>query len=458
MTNISRSLFNGQSVKAIFLQAKTNKMRTLVLRRYLLFIVSLFINAFGVAFITKALLGTSPITSITYVLSLFTRPTMGQWTIIINILMVILELPLMSRERLRNERRLYLLQIPVTIFFGLFIDFSMNMLHMLNPATYMAQIVSLLVGCAILAVGIALEVKVNVAMAAGEYFVRLIAIRTKKDFGYVKLGFDSSLVLLSCIVSLIFMHGIYGVREGTVVAALIVGPIVHIVSPFYSFLDKWLDKNVMETQAESATERDGHIVITIAREYGSGGHILGEMLAEKLGLKLYDKEFIRIVAQESGIDKQYIIDNEQTLSSSWLKRLMSPDYEIPLDKSLSPEDVLFVSESKVIQELAERESCIIVGRCADHILKERPNTIKIFCYSDYESAAARCVSEYHIPSEKVEEEIKQTNKSRIAHYEHYTGKKWGDPHNYDLVINTGCIPLQTACGLVADLYSKIKKS
>lgn len=217
-------------------------MRTLALRRYLLFIVSLFINAFGVAFITKALLGTSPITSITYVLSLFTGPTMGQWTIIINIFMVILELPLMSRERLRNERRLYLLQIPVTIFFGLFIDFSMNMLHMLNPATYMAQIVSLLVGCVILAVGIALEVKVNVAMAAGEYFVRLIAIRTKKDFGYVKLGFDSSLVLLSCIVSLIFMHGIYGVREGTVVAALIVGPIVHIVSPFYSFLDKWLDK------------------------------------------------------------------------------------------------------------------------------------------------------------------------------------------------------------------------
>ena len=144
-----------------------------------MFVVSLFVNAFGVAFITKALLGTSPITSITSVLSLFTALTMGQWTIIVNVLFVLLELFLMNRSWLRSEWRLYLLQIPVTVFFGLSIDCSMAMLHWLNPETYLFQIASLVAGCVILAVGIALEVKMDVAMTPGEYFVRIISMRFK---------------------------------------------------------------------------------------------------------------------------------------------------------------------------------------------------------------------------------------------------------------------------------------
>ena len=210
------------------------------LRRYFLFVVSLFVNAFGVAFITKALLGTSPITSITYVLSLFTRLTMGEWTIVINVLFVVTEPLFMNRRWLRKEWRLYLLQLPVTVFFGLSIDCSMGILSGLNPETYFSQIAALLAGCVILAAGIALEVKMDVAMTPGEYYVRVIAMRFKKDFGYVKLGFDSTLVALSCLVSWIFMSGIYGVREGTVIAALIVGPIVHFISPRLSFLDRWV--------------------------------------------------------------------------------------------------------------------------------------------------------------------------------------------------------------------------
>ena len=180
------------------------------------------------------------ITSITYVLSLFTRLTMGEWTIVINVLFVVTEPLFMNRRWLRKEWRLYLLQLPVTVFFGLSIDCSMGILSGLNPETYFSQIAALLAGCVILAAGIALEVKMDVAMTPGEYYVRVIAMRFKKDFGYVKLGFDSTLVALSCLVSWIFMSGIYGVREGTVIAALIVGPIVHFISPRLSFLDRWV--------------------------------------------------------------------------------------------------------------------------------------------------------------------------------------------------------------------------
>lgn len=143
----------------------------------MLFVVSLFINALGVAFITKALLGTSPITSVNYVLSMFTPLTMGQWTILLNLSFVLLDLLFMTRRELRRERTSYLLQIPISLSFGLFIDFAMVMLFWLEPVSYAAKLLWLLVGCFILAAGIALEVRVNVAMTAGEYLVRAICRR-----------------------------------------------------------------------------------------------------------------------------------------------------------------------------------------------------------------------------------------------------------------------------------------
>ena len=251
------------------------------------------------------------------------------------------------------------------------------------------MIVALLIGCVILAVGIALEVKANAAMMAGEYFVKVITKRFHGEFGYVKLGFDVTLVAIACLLSLIFMSGIYGVREGTVVAALIVGPIVHFVSPYYNFLDKWITDPSL--RQDIALQQNQHTIITIAREYGSGGHLLGEMLSKELGIKLYDKEFIRMAAQRSDMDEQYIVRNEQSIPSFWLKCILSKNSEQPLESSLSSDDVLFVSESKIIQELAARESCIIVGRCADFILKDYPRAVKVFCYSDLQHALTRCV-------------------------------------------------------------------
>lgn len=430
-------------------------MSKYMFRRYLLFVVSLFINAFGIAFITKALLGTSPITSVTYVLSMFTPFTMGVWTILLNLLFVVLELFLMTRKDLKEDLRMYLLQIPVSFCFGLFIDFSMMMLSWLTPASYASQMVDLLIGCTILALGIALEVKANAAMMAGEYFVKAITRRFRGDFGYVKLGFDITLLGIACTLSLVFMSGIYGVREGTVVAALLVGPIVHFVSPYYRFLDKWITDPLRSR--EEGTKRSENIVITIAREYGSGGHQLGEMLAKELGIKLYDNEFIRLAAQRSGMDEQYIVKNEQSIPSFWLKCILSKNSEQPLEGSLSADDVLFVAESRIVQDLAEESSCVIVGRCADFVLKDYPKVLKVFCYSDLQSAVERCITRYGISAEDAEAEIRRVNRNRIHHYEYYTGRKWGSPHQYQLMLNTGSIGLDTACRLVKDIYREMEK-
>ena len=426
-------------------------------RRYILFAVSLFVNAMGIAFITKALLGTSPITSVTYVLSMFTPLTIGQWTIVLNLLFVLFELPFMTRKELKDDLRMFLLQIPISLCFGTFIDLSMNMLYWLEPVKYIDQIIYLLVGCVILAAGITLEVKANVAMMAGEYFVRVISQRFHGEFGYVKLCFDITLVCIACLFSICFMSGIYGVREGTVAAALLVGPIVHFISPYYRCFDKWI--NDVKDKDAIALRNIQHVIITIAREYGSGGHLLGEMLSKELGIKLYDKEFIHLVAEKSGINEQYIKKNEQSIPSFWLKCILGKNSEQSLERSLSSDDVLFVAESKIIQELAEKGPCIIVGRCADFVLWDYPNLIKVFCYSDLRSACVRCVQEYGVSEEKAESEIKRINHNRIAHYEYYTGEKWGEPHHYNLMINTGSIDLSVACNLIKSIYkNRIKEN
>lgn len=425
-------------------------------RRYVLFLCSVLVNAFSIAVITKALLGTSPISSVPYVLSLFTPMTMGQYTIIMNFFFILLEVVLMKRSEVREKRYELMAQVPVTLCFGLFIDVSMHLLlPWLSPDYYLSKVCCLIVGCFLLGVGISLEVKANVAMVTGEYLVQVISRFLRREFGFVKVLFDVTLVLISCVLSLCFLGGIDGIREGTIIAALTVGPISHLVTPCWRFLDRWLSV----TPPSSSPVLSSHqspLIVTIAREFGSGGHLLGEMLAQRLGIPFYDKSLITLAAQESQLPEQYVSDNEQRMSSNFLLNAIWRDYEAPLEKSLCPDDAIFVAQSRIIRQKANGESCIIVGRCADYILQDVPSQsiIRVFCYTDIDDACRRCISQYHIAADRAKSEIQNINRARINHYQYYTSRKWGDPHNYDLIIHTGHIGLQAACDLIAQLYAR----
>ena len=198
-------------------------------RRYLLFLCAVFINAFSIALITKAMLGTSPISSVPFVLSLFTPWSMGLHTIFFNFLFIILEMLMMKRNEIREKKYELLLQVPITICFGLFIDLSMYALGWVHPEHYVVQVLTLLLGCFILGLGISFEVKADVAMVTGEYLVQVMSRFFHREFGLVKVCFDVTLVIMACILSLLFLPGLEGVREGTVVAALSVGPVVHFL-------------------------------------------------------------------------------------------------------------------------------------------------------------------------------------------------------------------------------------
>lgn len=210
------------------------------LKRYTLLFISLFINGFGVVFITKAALGTSPISGVPYVLSLATPLSFGFYTFIFNMLIVIGEIVLMGTEAARRKRFELLAQVPVVAIFSLSIDLSMFVLRDFVPATYPQMLFSLVAGCLILAVGIGWAVKANVAMNPGEYVVNVICNKIGKPFGNVKLCFDTTLVIAALLLSLAFMHSVAGLREGTVVAALLVGPMVRLLYPAWRIFDRWL--------------------------------------------------------------------------------------------------------------------------------------------------------------------------------------------------------------------------
>lgn len=200
------------------------KMKNNTAKRYLFFLIGILINAFGVALITKAALGTSPISSVPYVLSLRFAPTLGAFTFVMNLLFIILQ-PVLLR---RDYQPIQLLQIVVNIVFSWFIDVSMNLLGWLEPQNIAVELIVLLLGCAVLGFGISVEVAPDVLLVPGEGLVGALTAASGRRFGSVKVAFDVTLVLISLTLSLLFFHRLNGLGLGTVISALLVGRFVNL--------------------------------------------------------------------------------------------------------------------------------------------------------------------------------------------------------------------------------------
>ena len=210
--------------------------KTELIKRYIFLLAGLFVNGLGVSFITKAGLGTSPITSIPYTLSLGFTPTVGMFTLVFNIFLIILQVILLRRNfQLQN-----LLQLPIIALFSFFIDLTMSLLGFMQPETYAMKVVSLIVGCLILGFGVFMEMVANVAMLPGEATVRAVSDVFSTDFGKTKIAFDSSMTVIAAILSSIMFRHLDGVREGTIVAAILVGFIARLFKKYIGGIEKIL--------------------------------------------------------------------------------------------------------------------------------------------------------------------------------------------------------------------------
>ena len=406
------------------------------LKRYIVFLIGLFINSLGVSLITKADLGTSPISSIPYVLSLNFPFTLGQFTIAFSLLLILIQLIILRR----NFKAEHLLQIPISILFGYFIDLTMVMLFFVDPQSYISSVIYLLVGCLILGFGVYTEVLANVAMLPGESFVRAVSSTWKTEFGTTKVAFDVSLTVIAAVLSLIFAHRLDGVREGTIIAALLVGFIARLFGRKLSFLDALLFHSNEGQQPATVSASDNTCssplpVIVIGRQYGSVGHDIGKALAEKLGYHFYDNEIIQMTAGSTGYDPQFIKDREENMTNSFLYDLMSQMY-VYSETQESPRDEIFESEAKVIRDLAEKGNCVIVGRCADYVLRDRPDTLKVYLHASEDFRTERIMKTENLSREDALQKVRRMDRRRSDNYRYYTRRIWGRAQNYDLTVNT----------------------
>ena len=407
------------------------------LKRYLIFLLGLFVNSLGVSLITKANLGTSPISSIPYVLSLNFPFTLGNFTIFFSIFLIVLQLIILRK----NFKLEHILQIPVSIIFGYFIDLTMILFSWVNPEAYIMKIVYLLIGCLILGVGVYMEVLADVVMLPGESFVRAIVLTWKTNFGITKICFDVSMSVIAAVLSFVFAGRLAGVREGTVIAALLVGFIARLIGKKLVFLkDMIFPESVSAENENEAKEQTagtyGKNVIAIGRQFGSGGHDIGKILAEKLGYDFYDAEIIQMTAGTTGYTPEFVKKKEEIMTNSLFYDLVNQMYLNTDRQDEAPKDKIFEAECQVVRNLAKKGNCVIVGRCADYVLRNSGNCLKVFFSAPLVSRIRRVAQRQNISEGEAKATVQKNEKLRADNYRYYTRRMWGAAGNFDLSLNT----------------------
>lgn len=283
----------------------------------------------------------------------------------------------------------------------------------------------------------------------GLNFLEMTTSITVQSLGNVKkatmVSFIRQIILfipIACFMAIYLHKGIYGVLNAGPIADAITFFIALVI--FYSEYRKLSIKEKstnLEDIKVNNTYKGKKIVITISREYGSGGHYVGELLAKRMGLNFYDKNLINLISKKSGLSKEYVEENSQKLAS--FKYIDNND------------DRIFIAEEKVIKDLAMKESCVIVGRCADYILKDNKDTIKVFLYSSSQDKVKRAVKYYNLEEDKALKEINKINSERAKHYKYYTNRDWYDFANYDIALNVDYLGVEKTAELLEQVIKEV---
>ena len=381
--------------------------------------------------------GSGNYASIPYVLSLNFPFTLGNFTIFFSIFLIVLQLIILRK----NFKLEHILQIPVSIIFGYFIDLTMILFSWVNPEAYIMKIVYLLIGCLILGVGVYMEVLADVVMLPGESFVRAIVLTWKTNFGTTKICFDVSMSVIAAVLSFVFAGRLAGVREGTVIAALLVGFIARLIGKKLVFLKDMIFLESVSAENENEAKEQtagtyGKNVIAIGRQFGSGGHDIGKILAEKLGYDFYDAEIIQMTAGTTGYTPEFIKKNEEIMTNSLIYDLVNQMYLNADMQDEAPKDKIFEAECQVVRNLAKKGNCVIVGRCADYVLRNSGNCLKVFFSAPLMSRIRRVAQRQNISEGEAKATVQKNEKLRADNYRYYTRRMWGAAGNFDLSLNT----------------------
>ena len=290
-----------------------------------------------------------------------------------------------------------------------------------------------------------------VSRAAGKYFGAYFGASitgapetVKKYLGLTLLPHSGvSLVFTGIAVSVLASPApeCAKIVQGTIAAAAVINEIIAVIAAKKGF--EWAHE--LNGAPDGNAPKAQHMVITISRQHGSGGREIAQKAAAQLGLAFYDREIIERAAQNSAMDIS-LFENSETRPEGGLLCGLSTDAQC----ALSVADKVFLQQANVIRTLAASESCVVVGRCADAVLAESPQVLRVFIYASPESRKQRVETVYHEPTDCME----KLEKNRCAYYQHYTGKRFGDAHNYDICLNSGTLGTEECVRAICSAFRR----
>ena len=207
--------------------------------------------------------------------------------------------------------------------------------------------------------------------------------------------------------------------------------------------------------------KNNNTIITIGRQFGSAGREIGELISKELGIKLYDKEMLKIAAKESGLCEEFFEKHDEKPTNSFLYSLVMDTYAMNYSSNefsdMPINHKVFLAQYNAIKKIADEGSCILIGRCADYALDEYENCCRVFIYADMDKKIARIARKYNINNSKAKEMILKTDKKRASYYNYYTNKKWGDTLSYDLTIDSSKLGAEGAAKAIIN-YVKLRST
>lgn len=438
-----------------------SKFLALWAKRLLVYLFGLYCMAIGVVFSATSDLGVSPVGSLANVLyqiglaeQLPAYVNLGNCTTAVYCLYILAEILILRRQ----FRPKMLLQLAASFLFGQMVNLATAMMAFLpSPGNYGVQLLYLLCSIPMVAVGVMLYLAPNILPTPGEGMSLAISKKTGLSIGASKTIFDCSLVVISASVSLIYFHRLVGVREGTVICALLVGFVMKQLQkvcqkPLLRFVEREDKISRAIRQAAEGYETDSSgkpkIIITIGREFGSGGHEIGEILAKKLGITFYDQQLNEMASAQSGLSLAKVEELEHHMEREILYDFKNAAYAMT-SEGMSPEEQLFVAQTTVIRQIAAGdESCVIMGRCADYVLYDDPNCFRLFIHARPDARVERIMQQFGLSREEAAQQMENTDRSRAQHYKHFTGRVYGKQEYYHLGLDSSMLGTEASVDVI----------
>lgn len=429
--------------------------KTELIKRYSFFFLGILTNAFGVAFITRSLLGTGPTTCIPYVVSLkYTNFSYGSCNFIFNMILLVFQMIMLRKDFKLNQ----FLQIPVALLFSVLIDVAMALTAFIKADYYIVCLVYTVFGCVLRAFGVSCQVSADVVMLSTEAFVKAISDVTKKEFSICKLLCDAAMTIIAAVIALSLFgdwHEIFHiVREGTLITVLLVGPISHYFTrrlKFTNFIFENDGELVYETKFKLQKEK--RLVITITSEGGSGGRIIARILGVLLGIPVYDKELVDMVVKESHLSKHFVHKHNEKLYSNIAEQFFMENYNFSEEDTQHYSD-MFETQCRVIANLAETQDCIIIGHCSNYILKKFPGALHFLITADMEHRIEYISEKYRISQRKAIEKIETQDSDINDYYKHFTGNDWKDSSMYQMTIDSSVFGYEGTAELIEQIVKR----